>query len=212
MKAPLFATATAVMLAALSLTACADSDAAPEPVAAAKVDQPAPAFELVDSTGKTRSLAEFAGKTVVLEWTNHECPFVKKHYGAGNMQSQQRVATADGVVWLTVNSSAPGKQGHVDGAAAEQVRGKAGAVQTAYLLDPAGNVGRAYGAKTTPHMYVIDPQGVLRYAGGIDSIPSADIDDIKTATQYVPQALSELATGKPVSVAVTRPYGCSVKY
>jgi hypothetical protein len=180
--------------------------------ATAKVGQPAPAFTLTDSTGKTRSLADFAGKTVVLEWTNHGCPFVRKHYGAGNMQAQQRDATADGVVWLSVNSSAPGQQGHVDGAGAEAVRSEARAAQTAYLLDPDGTVGRAYGAMTTPHMYVVDPTGVLRYAGAIDSIASPDTDDIAQATQYVPQALAELAAGQPVSVAVTRPYGCSVKY
>ena len=180
--------------------------------ATAKVGQPAPAFELVDSTGQAHKLADYAGKTVVLEWTNHGCPFVRKHYGAGNMQAQQRDITADGVVWLTINSSAPGKQGHVDGAGAEKVRAEAKAAQTAYLLDPDGKVGRAYGAMTTPHMYVIDPEGVLRYAGAIDSIPSADKDDIAKATQYVPQALSELAAGQPVSVATTRPYGCDVKY
>ena len=206
MKAPLLT--AAMMFAAVALIGCAAPDAA----AAAKVDQPAPAFELVDSTGKTRSLSDYAGKTVVLEWTNHECPFVRKHYGSGNMQAQQRDATGKGVVWLSINSSAPGNQGHVDGAAAERVRSQARAAQTAYLLDPDGTVGRAYGAKTTPHMYVIDPKGVLRYAGGIDSIPSADTDDIKQATQYVPQALAELAAGKPVSVKVSRPYGCSVKY
>lgn len=206
MKTPLLT--TALMFAAAALTSCAASDAA----AAATVGQPAPAFELVDSTGQTHSLAEFAGKTVVLEWTNHECPFVGKHYGAGNMQAQQRDATADDVVWLTVNSSAPGQQGHVDGAAAERIRGQARAAQTAYLLDPDGTAGRAYGAKTTPHMYVIDPKGVLRYAGAIDSIPSPDTADIAKAKQHVPQALAELAAGKPVSVAVTRPYGCSVKY
>lgn len=215
MKASLLA--TAVMFAAVSMTACAAPDAtaaanAAAAASAATVGQPAPAFKLVDSTGKTHSLADYKGKTVVLEWTNHECPFVKKHYGSGNMQAQQKQATADGVVWLSVNSSAPGKQGNVDGAAAEKVRKDARAVQTAYLLDPTGATGRAYGAKTTPHMYIIDPQGVLRYAGGIDSIQSADVADIKKATQYVPQALAELAAGKPVSVAVTRPYGCSVKY
>ncbi|WP_255516435.1 thioredoxin family protein [Luteimonas suaedae] len=206
MKAPLLT--TALMFAAAALTACAASDAA----AAAAVGQPAPAFTLVDSAGQTRSLADFAGKTVVLEWTNHECPFVKKHYGSENMQTQQRDATADDVVWLSVNSSAPGQQGHVDGAAAERIRGQARAAQTAYLLDPDGTTGRAYGAKTTPHMYVIDPDGVLRYAGGIDSIPSPDPADIAKATQYVPQALAELAAGQPVSTPVTRPYGCSVKY
>lgn len=211
MKAPLFA--VALTFAAAALTACTASDAsAAAPAATAVVDKTAPAFKLVDSTGKTRSLADFAGKTVVLEWTNHECPFVRKHYDSGNMQSQQRDATAKGVVWLSINSSAPGKQGHVDGATAEGIRNKAGAAPTAYLLDPDGTVGHTYGAKTTPHMYVIDPKGVLRYAGGIDSIPSADTNDIAKATQYVPQALAELAAGKPVSVKVSRPYGCSVKY
>jgi hypothetical protein len=198
-----------LLTAVLTFTiACATYDA----VAAAEVGEPAPAFELVDSTGQTRSLAEFAGKTVVLEWTNHECPFVKKHYGSDNMQAQQRDATSDDVVWLTVNSSAPGQQGHVDGAAAERIRGNGRAAQTAYLLDPDGIAGRAYGAKTTPHMYVIDPDGVLRYAGAIDSIPSPKPTDIARATQYVPQALAELAAGQPVSVTVTRPYGCAVKY
>jgi peroxiredoxin len=215
MKVRLLATALMFATATVALTACTapDATAATSPVTAtAVVGQRAPAFQLVDSKGKSRSLAEFAGKTVVLEWTNHECPFVKKHYGSGNMQAQQRQATAAGVVWLSINSSAPRKQGNVDGAAAERVRSQARAAQTAYLLDPTGTVGRTYGAKTTPHMYVIDPKGVLRYAGGIDSIPSSDVDDIAKATKYVPQALAEFAAGKPVSVPVTRPYGCSVKY
>ena len=210
MKASLFA----VALSLAAVVGCApgvDIDAIAA-AAAAKVGEPAPAFTLVDSTGQTRSLADYAGKTVVLEWTNHECPFVKKHYGSDNMQTQQRNATAAGVVWLSVNSSAPGQQGHVDGARAETIRTEARAAQTAYLLDPQGAAGRAYGAKTTPNMYVIDPSGVLRYAGAIDSIPSSDESDLAKATQYVPQALAELAAGKPVSVAVTRPYGCSVKY
>ncbi len=180
--------------------------------ATAKVGDPAPPFTLVDSTGQTRSLGDFAGKTVVLEWTNHECPFVKKHYGSDNMQAQQRDATADEVVWLSVNSSAPGKQGHVDGAAAERIRGNAKSAQTAYLLDPDGTTGRTYGAKTTPQMYIIDPAGVLRYAGAIDSIPSPSPADIAKATQYVPQSLAELAAGQPLSVTVTQPYGCAVKY
>ena len=209
MRTPqLAATLTAIAALTFALTSCA----APDVASAAAIGQPAPAFTLVDSAGQSRSLADFAGKTVVLEWTNAECPFVKKHYGSENMQAQQRDATADGVVWLTVNSSGPGQQGHVDGAGAEKVRAGARAAQTAYLLDPQGSTGRAYGAKTTPNMYVIDAQGVLRYSGAIDSIPSADTGDIPKATQYVPQALAELAAGKPVSVAVTRPYGCSVKY
>ena len=210
-------TLLAILMLIIAILFCGTACAAPDAgsavaTAAAKVGQPAPAFELVDSTGKARSLAEFAGKTVVLEWTNPGCPFVRKHYDSGNIPSQQRDATADGVVWLSINSSAPGQEGHVDGAEAEQIRSKAGAAQTAYLLDPSGDTGRAYGAKTTPHMYVIDPDGVLRYAGGIDTIPSADPADIASATQLVPQALAELAAGKAVSIPVSRPYGCSVKY
>ncbi len=180
--------------------------------AAARIGQPAPAFTVTDSLGKTHSLADYKGKTVVLEWTNDGCPFVQKHYGAGNMQKQQGDATGDGVVWLTVNSSAPGKQGHVDGAGAEKIRKDWNNQQTAYLLDPDGTVGQAYGAKTTPHMYVIDGSGVLRYNGAIDSIPSEDQADIPKATQYVQVALTELAAGQPVATQTSVPYGCSVKY
>lgn len=178
----------------------------------AKVGEPAPAFTLTDSNGVTHSLADFAGKTVVLEWTNHECPFVVKHYGAKNMQAQQRSATEAGAIWLTLNSSAPGKQGNVDAAKANALRAEHAAAATAYLFDTSGDTGRAYGAKTTPHMYVIDPQGVLRYAGAIDSIPSANQADIPKAEQYVNVALAELAAGKAVSTPLTQPYGCSVKY
>lgn len=179
---------------------------------AAKVGEAAPGFTLTDSQGQTRSLSEFSGKTVVLEWTNHQCPFVVKHYGAANIPSQQRQAVNDDVVWLVINSSAPGKQGHVDGPTANQVQANWKAAQTHYLFDPDGTVGRAYAAKTTPHMYVIDPNGVLRYNGAIDSIPSADTGDIPEATQYVSQALSELAAGQPISVSTSQPYGCSIKY
>lgn len=179
---------------------------------AATVGQPAPGFTLTDSNGKTHSLADFKGKTVVLEWTNHECPFVKKHYGAKNLQAQQGKATGDGVVWLAINSGAAGKQGHVDGAGANAIIARDGHQASAYLLDASGDTGRAYGAKTTPHLYVIDADGVLRYNGAIDSVPSADPADIPGATQYVPQALAELAAGKPVSVSTSTPYGCSVKY
>jgi len=176
------------------------------------VGEAAPAFTLTDSNGKSRSLDEFKGKTVVLEWTNAECPFVKKHYGSGNMQAQQKEAAAEGVVWLTVNSGAPGKQGAVDGAGANAVIKSSGGAQAAYLLDPEGKVGHEYGAKTTPHMYVIDGEGKLRYMGGIDSIQSAEQADIPKATQYVRQALTELKSGKAVSVSTSQPYGCSVKY
>ena len=192
--------------AALSLVASA-------PVfAKAVVGDAAPAFTLTDSNGKSRSLAEFKGKTVVLEWTYAECPFVKKHYGSGNMQAQQKEATSDGVVWLTINSGAPGKQGSLDGAGANAVIKSSGGAQTAYLLDPDGKVGKEYGAQTTPHMYIVDGEGKLRYKGGIDSILSDDQADVPKATQYVRQALSELKGGKAISVSTSQPYGCSVKY
>ena len=189
----------------LSLAACNDS------LAAAKVGEPAPAFTTVDSNGKTVSLGDFKGKYVVLEWTNHECPFVQKHY-SGNMQAQQKDATSKGVVWLTVISSAPGKQGHVDGKEANALTQSRNAAPTAVLLDEKGDVGRAYGAKTTPHMFIVDPQGKLIYAGGIDSIASADEDDLPKATQFVKVALTEAMGGKPVSQPVTANYGCSIKY
>jgi alkyl hydroperoxide reductase subunit AhpC len=176
------------------------------------VGKPAPDFTVTDASGKTQSLSAYKGKTVVLEWNNPECPFVRKHYGAENMQSQQAAAMKDGVVWLTVNSGAEGKQGHLDAAAATAYVAKVGGRESAYLIDTDGKVGHAYDAKTTPHMFVIDGDGVLRYMGGIDSIASTDVDDIPKATQYVKQALGELAAGKPVSVSTSEPYGCSVKY
>jgi len=176
------------------------------------VGAPAPDFTLIDSNGKSRSLSEFKGKIVVLEWNNPDCPFVGKHYGSGNMQKQQADATAAGVIWLTINSSATGKQGDIDGPGANAYIAKVGSKQTAYLLDPQGKVGHLYGARTTPHMFVIDKDGVLRYMGGIDSIKSTDQDDIAKAIQYVPQVLAELAAGKPLSVTTSEPYGCGVKY
>lgn len=191
--------------AALTLTA------APA-FASVAIGQDAPDFSAVDSQGKTQTLSQYKGKTVVLEWHNPECPFVQKHYGAGNLQKQQAAAVADGVVWLTINSAAAGKQGHLDAAAADAYASKVGGKETAYLFDADGKIGHAYGAKTTPHMYVIDSAGTLRYMGGIDSIASTDKEDLAKATQYVPQALAELKAGKPVSVATSEPYGCSVKY
>jgi peroxiredoxin len=197
---------------ALALTLAASPAASPALAADAKIGEPAPAFTLTDTAGVTHNLSDFAGKTVVLEWTNHDCPFVKKHYNGENMQRQQADATADGVVWLVVNSSAEGKQGHVSPAQADQIQADWKAQQTAYLFDTDGTVGQAYGAKTTPHMYIIDPEGVLRYNGAIDSIPSANVADIGKAEQYVEIALAELAEGKTVSRPLTQPYGCSVKY
>jgi peroxiredoxin len=180
--------------------------------AAAVVGEPAPAFTLADTNGRSHSLEDLRGKTVVLEWWNDECPFVGKHYGSGNMQRLQKEWTAKGVVWLTISSSAPGRQGYVDGAQANAWMKEKGAAPTAVLLDHDGKVGRAYGAKTTPHMFVIDPKGTLVYAGGIDDKPSTDLADVATAKNFVSAALAEVTAGKRVTTAVSQPYGCSVKY
>ena len=181
-------------------------------IAAPRVGEPAPDFTGVDTQGKTHRLADYRGKTVVLEWTNHDCPYVRKHYGAGNLQEQQREAAAQGVIWLSVISSAPGQQGHVSPAEADELTRSRKAAPHAVLLDPEGRIGRAYEAKTTPHMYIIDEAGKLVYLGGIDSLATADPADIPKATQYVRVALKERAAGQPISAPVTRPYGCSVKY
>ncbi|CAN5389953.1 thioredoxin family protein [soil metagenome] len=181
-------------------------------MAAPAVGQPAPDFKLTDSNGQARSLSDFKGKTVVLEWTNPGCPFVQKHYDSANIPGQQKTSTGKDVVWLSINSSAKGQQGDVDAATANKGLANWKAAQTAYLFDRDGKVGHLYAARTTPNLYVIDGQGVLRYMGAIDSIASANPADIAKATQYVPTALAEMAAGKPVSKAVTQPYGCSVKY
>jgi peroxiredoxin len=180
--------------------------------AAVQIGQAAPDFTGTDTDGRQHRLSDYRGKYVVLEWTNHDCPYVRKHYGAGNMQAQQREAAQQGVVWLSVISSAPGKQGHVSPAQADQLTAVRDAEPSAVLLDEAGEIGRLYGAKTTPHMYLVDPQGKLVYMGGIDSIASANPDDIGKATQHLRVALNEALNDKPVGVPVTRPYGCSVKY
>ena len=182
------------------------------PAAQARIGAPAPAFALADSNGKTVSLADFKGKTVVLEWTNHDCPYVRKHYGGNAMQALQKKWTAQGVTWLTLISSEPGSQGYVQGAEANKLTADRGAAPTAVLLDPKGDVGRAYGAQTTPHMYVITGDGTLVYMGGIDDKPTARLADLKTAKNFVDAALSEMTQGKPVSVTTSRPYGCSIKY
>ena len=186
--------------------------AAPAAALAVKVGEPAPAFTATDSNGKSVSLAQFKGKYVVLEWHNQGCPFVVKHYGSGNLPKLQKEWTAKQVVWLAIISSAPGKQGFVDGKGANQDMQGHSAAPTATLLDPKGEVGRLYGAKTTPHMFVINPQGQLIYNGAIDDKSSADPADIPGAKNYVTQALSEALAGKPVSQPTTPPYGCSVKY
>ena len=174
--------------------------------------KPAGDFRLTDATGKAVTLSQFRGKTVVLEWNNPGCPYVKKHYDSGNMQRTQAAARRDGAVWLSINSGGPGKQGYMTGPEARAMVASAKASPTAYLLDPEGRVGKGYGAKTTPHMYIIDGKGVLRYQGGIDDKPTADVADVAGARNHVLAALGEMKAGKPVSMAETRPYGCSVKY
>lgn len=177
-----------------------------------RIGEPAPAFTAVDTRGNSHALSDFRGKPVILEWTNHDCPYVRKHYNSGNMQSQQKKATASGAVWLSIISSAPGKQGHVSAAEADALTTQRNAAPSAVILDERGEIGRLYGAKTTPHMYLIDSEGTLVYMGGIDSIPSSNPADIEKATQYVPTALAQVMNGEPVTSNITRPYGCSVKY
>jgi peroxiredoxin len=186
--------------------------AASEASASATVGQPAPAFALKDTNGKTVNLADYKGKTVVLEWHNPECPFVKKHYDSANMQGLQSKYTKDGIVWLAVSSTEPSHQDYKKPDALNALLKSSNAVPTAYLMDESGSTGKAYGAKTTPHMYVINPQGTLVYAGGIDDKRSTNIADVKTAKNYVSAALDEMQAGKPISVATSAPYGCSVKY
>ena len=174
--------------------------------------KPAPAFSARDIDGRTRTLAEFKGKVVVLEWVNAGCPYVKKHY-SGNMQGLQASATRDGVVWLTVCSSAAGQQGYwADGAAAKRWIKANNWTGAARRLDADGAVGRAYGAKTTPHMYVVDKAGTLAYQGGIDDVPTSKVEDIKRAKNLVAAALADVHAGRPVATPFSQPYGCSVKY
>lgn len=181
--------------------------------AAAVIGQPAPEFTLTDIKGTSHNLSDLKGKTVVLEWVNPECPFVVKHYEkSGNIPSLQKNATADGVVWLLINSAAPGKQGDYDAQKAAAWLEKTSAAATAYLRDADGKVGRTYGAKTTPQLYVIDGEGTLVYNGAIDSIKSADPADIAKAENYVTAALAAVKNGTPVEKSTSQPYGCSVKY
>lgn len=179
---------------------------------AARVGSPAPSFTATDSNGKVHHLSDYAGKFVVLEWHNRGCPYTRKHYESHNMQCLQREWTQRGVIWLTVISSAPGTQGYVTPEEENAYVKRMDAAQTAVLLDPAGELGRLYGAKTTPQMLLISPQGILLYDGAIDDKPTADPADIPTAQNYLSQALEEAMAGKPVSIPDTRPYGCSVKY
>ncbi|WP_295376725.1 thioredoxin family protein [uncultured Pseudacidovorax sp.] len=197
---------TAAMALGASLLINAQAHAAPT------VGQKAPDFVAVDTNGQRHQLSDFAGKYVVLEWTNPGCPFVRKHYGSGNMPATQKAATARGAVWLAINSTERAASDYLPPAElAAWMKAQSGA-PTAVLMDEDGIVGQAYGARTTPHIFIIDPQGVLVYAGGIDSIASARPDDVKIATNYVNQALADAFGGRPISVASTKPYGCSIKY
>lgn len=177
-----------------------------------QIGKPAPAFSATDADGKTVSLGDYKGKTVVLEWTNHDCPFVKKMYGGQAMQALQKKWTEAGIVWLTVISSAPGEQGAVSPQDANRLTQERGATPSSVLLDTAGTVGKAYDARTTPQMFVITGEGTLVYQGAIDDKPTANLEDLKTAKNYVDAALTEVAAGKPVSVKTSKPYGCSIKY
>lgn len=179
---------------------------------AVRIGDPAPGFSAVDVNGKTQKLADYKGKYVVLEWHNQGCPYTKKHYESGNMQRLQKEWTAKGVIWLTVISSAPGTQGFVTPTQENEYLKKMNAVPTTVLMDPAGTLGHLYSAKTTPHMYIIDPKGTLIYQGAIDDHPTSDASDIPNSRNYVSAALSEAMAGKSVTEAATRPYGCSVKY
>lgn len=181
-------------------------------LADAKVGEPAPEFAAKDTKGKPQSVAQYKGRILVLEWTNPECPFVKKHYGSGNMQDTQVFARENDAVWISVVSSAPGKQGHMTAAIAAQVAAEQKSKADAIILDETGVIGKAYGAKTTPHIFIIDANGILVYQGAIDSIPSGNASDIEKATNFVKQAVEELIAGKPITSPVTQPYGCSVKY
>ena len=177
-----------------------------------EIGQPAPDFSATDTNGVSHSLADFRGQTVVLEWTNHDCPYVKKHYDTGNMQALQKDATGDGVVWLSIISSAPGKQGYLSAEEADALTAERDAAPTAVLFDPEGTVGKAYGARTTPHMFVIDPEGTLVYMGGIDDRPTSSKADVEGARNYVREALTAVGNGQEVPQSTSRPYGCSVKY
>jgi peroxiredoxin len=180
--------------------------------AAPAVGQAAPDFSLQDAAGKTVRLSDFRGRHVVLEWTNPGCPYVKKHYDSGSMPATQKDAVDKGVVWLSINSTEKASYEYMEPARVVAWQAERKARPSALLLDEDGTTGRAYGARTTPHMYIVDPQGRLIYAGGIDSIPSSDPSDIKKAVNYVRQGLDEALAGKPLSAATTRPYGCSIKY
>ncbi len=210
-KKPVLMAALGIVVAGLGALAILNTQ--PKTAEAAPtVGQAAPEFSVQDSSGKIRTLDEFKGKYVVVEWLNYGCPFVKKHYDSGNMQKLQTDATKNGVVWLSVISSAPGKQGHSTGAVADENTKSHKAAPSAVLLDSDGTMGKAYNAKTTPHMFVINPEGNLVYNGAIDNTPSTDAADIPNSINHVMVALEQSKKGEAVAISTTKPYGCSVKY
>lgn len=201
-----------LFLAGLAATALTLASGAAFAQSAAKPGAKAPDFSVVDVDGKLQKLSDYAGKTVILEWTNHDCPYVRKHYNSATMQTLQKDMAKDGIVWLSVISSPAGEQGHVDAAKAKELSKTRDAAPASILLDPKSQLARAYGAQTTPHMYIIDPKGTLAYAGAIDDKPSSSTSSLDGAKSYVRQAVAELKAGKVVSEPATKAYGCVVKY
>lgn len=200
------------VIAGLAASALALASGTAFPQGAAKPGAKAPDFAVVDVDGKLQKLSDYTGRTVILEWTNHDCPYVRKHYNSATMQTLQKDMAREGVVWLSVISSPAGEQGHVDAARAKELTRTRDAAPASILLDPQSKLARAYGAQTTPHMYVIDPKGTLAYAGAIDDKPSSSPASLSGARSYVRQAVAELKAGKPVSEPATKAYGCVVKY
>lgn len=195
-----------------TLAAAAIAFAAGASAAGPDLDKSAPDFTGTDTSAKTVRLADFKGKLVILEWSNHQCPYVRKHYGSGNMQKTQAAARELGVVWVTIISSAPGEQGHVSAAEANRLTTERNAKPHHVLLDPRGQIGRLYAARVTPHMFIIGADGKLLYKGAIDSIRSSRVSDIDKAKNYVTAALGEIKAGKPVADADTIAYGCTIHY
>ena len=207
-----FLSLAVAVVASYTATACTESsEAAPIPESP-PVNQPAPAFTVSDTKGKSHSLESYRGKWVVLEWFNHDCPYTKKHYKSDNMQGLQREYTAKGVVWISVISSAPGKQGYGSASDIDQQTAEKKASPSFVVRDTAGVLGRMYGARNTPHLFAIDPDGVLRYAGAIDDKPTSKAKDVQGAKNYLKAALDAGLSGQPIAVATTQPYGCDVKY
>lgn len=206
------AMAAVVLLAAGMMTACWEDTPVEFNAPAPEVGKAAPGFSATDTNGKTHSLDQYRGRWVVLEWLNHGCPYVKNHYGSGSMQALQKKYAAQGVVWLSIVSSAPGKQGHHSNEKANELTKDKDAAPHAVLVDAPGTIGRTYHARTTPHMFVINPEGTIVYMGGIDDTATTNSDRSKNARPHVDIALQEAMSGRPVSVPVSQPYGCNVKY